>query len=64
MTDFSDVPTAELYRVAGIMQCERMLYSRPADVEAEIDARIAAIEAEIARRSAAVENMRRERLKT
>jgi hypothetical protein len=52
MTDFSDTPTAELYRVMGIMQCERMIYARPADVEAKIDARIAEIETEIARRVA------------
>ena len=49
--DLETWPDAELYRVVGIMMCERMLYARDAEVEANIDRRIAALEHEISKRT-------------
>jgi hypothetical protein len=49
----SEIPLGELYRLATILNCERMLYARPKDVEAEIDSKIAELETEIERRKAA-----------
>lgn len=46
------IPTGELQRIAGILTCERMLFSRPAEIEAKIDGRIKALESEIERRAA------------
>jgi len=48
----ANVSTHELQRAAGILRCERMLMSRPPEIEAEIDQHVAMLEAELQRREA------------
>lgn len=43
-------PIEALHWECGILMCERMLYSRPDDVEAKIDARIEELKAKIEKR--------------
>ena len=44
------IETPELYRLLGIMMCDRMLFSFEPEVEADLDARIAGFKSELARR--------------
>lgn len=50
MSDLEKYQTSELQRAVGILMCERMLVSRPADVEAKIDVDIDRLNLEIRRR--------------
>lgn len=51
--EFADWPKDSLVRVAGILTCNRMLYSYTPEKEAEIDRKIAALNEEIAARERA-----------
>lgn len=52
MTDLTTIPLEELYRVLGLIECDRMLWSFGPEREAEMDEKATMIEAEISRRSA------------
>lgn len=52
--DLSSVPLEELYRIAGILMCNRTLQSYPREVEEDMDEKIATLETEIAVRKGEV----------